>query len=66
MKRVKVTSLTAPHGRTFESLRIEHERGIVGTVVSGPCELGYYAVQFPSVPDGRTMDAHRTMLTPVR
>jgi hypothetical protein len=64
MKRVKVTSLTAPHGRTFDSLRIEHDKGIVGHVQSGPCELGYYKVLFPSVE--KPLEVHRTMLTEVR
>lgn len=66
MKRVKVTTITAPNGTIFESLRIEHEKGIVGNVCCGPDSLGYYAVSFPSVPDGKCLDVHRSMITPVR
>lgn len=66
MKRVRVTSLTAPHGKEFESLRIEMERRVVGTIQSGPCALGYYAVRFPTVADGRTLDVHVNMIEFVR
>jgi hypothetical protein len=66
MKRVIVTSLTAPHGTIYESLRIEHERRIVGNVVEGPCALGYYRVKFPTVEDGQSMDIHRSMIAPAR
>lgn len=66
MKRVRITSIVAPYGTVFESLRREYERRIVGRVVAGPDACGYYKVQFPSVPDGNTMEVHRSMLTSVR
>jgi hypothetical protein len=66
MKRVIVSSLTAPHGTIMESLRIEHERRIVGTIKSGPDTIGFYGVSFPTVSDGASLDVHRSMLTPVR
>jgi hypothetical protein len=66
MKKVIVSSLTAPHGTIMESLRIEHDRRIVGTVKSGPDALGFYGVSFPTVPDGASLDVHRCMLMPVR
>ena len=66
MKRIKVTSLTGPYGTIFESLRIERERGIVGQVFDGPDELGYYMAFFPSVPDGKGLEVHRSMITFVR
>jgi hypothetical protein len=66
MKKVIVSSLIAPHGTIYESLRIEHERRIVGNAVEGPCALGYYRVKFPTVEDGQSMDIHRSMLIPVR
>jgi hypothetical protein len=66
MKKVIVSSLTAPHGTIMESLRIEHERRIVGRVTSGPCPLGWYEVEFPTVANMKPLDVHRDMLTPVR
>jgi len=50
----------------MESLRIEHERRIVGTIKSGPDTIGFYGVSFPTVSDGASLDVHRSMLTPVR
>jgi len=66
IQRIKITSLVAPHGRTFETLRVEYEKGIICTVESGPDETGYYLVNTPTQLDGKALNVHRSMIEPTR
>lgn len=59
-QRVRITSLIAPQGREMESLRIERERGIVGTIEMEVEPDGWFAVQFPTCE--KPLHVHRSMM----
>lgn len=48
--KVKIATLVTDRGTVLESVRHEHERGIVGRITNGPDVMGWYCVDFPSVP----------------
>jgi len=62
--KVKITGLVSDRGKTWNSLRIEYERGIVGMVEVGPDEIGCCLVRFPTVE--RPLDVPRELLAHTR
>lgn len=65
-QKVRIATLTAPHGTVFTSVEVEKLCGTVGEVKTWPDAAGYVAVTFPTVPDGDRMHLHTSMLTPTR
>ena len=63
-QRIRITSIAAPQGRVFDSLRLEYDKGIVGVVDARVEPEGWYAVQFPS--SLQPLQVHRSMMEPVR
>ena len=60
-QRIRISTLTAPHGRVMESLRPEFEARTIG-VVKFDSGYDWFAVQFPTLEDGDRLQIHRSMI----